>query len=62
MLFRSIGTNLLEAALVAIEGAEGELTAERYAELIGQAGIEPTIADLSVASDNRVPDAKIMPT
>lgn len=59
---RSIGTNLLEAALVAIEGAEGELTAERYAELIGQAGIEPTIAVLSVASDNRVPDAKIMPT
>lgn len=59
---RSIGTNLLEAALVAIEGAEGELTGQRYAELIAQAGIRPAVADLSVAPGGAVPDAKIVPT
>jgi len=59
---RSLGTNLLEAALVAIEGASAELGAGRYAELIEQAGIEPTVADLRPTSENSVTDAKIVPT
>lgn len=59
---RSIGTNLLEASLVAIEGAPGELTSERYAELISTAGIEPAVADLTAATEAGVSDAKIMPT
>lgn len=39
---RSIGTNLLEAAFVAIDGARGELPGDRYLELIAAAGLEPT--------------------
>ncbi len=59
---RSLGTNLLEASLVAVEGADGELTAERYAALIAEAGIEPAIAELGAAPGESVSDAKIMPT
>lgn len=44
---RSIGTNLLEAAFVAIDGARGELPGERYLELIAQAGLEPTMLHLN---------------
>lgn len=43
---RSIGTNLLEAAFVAIEGATGELPGARYLELIEAAGLEPTTLNL----------------
>lgn len=43
---RSIGTNLLEAAFVAVEGARGELSKERYDELIGLAGLKPTVIAL----------------
>lgn len=43
---RSVGTNLLEAAFVAIEGAPGELPAERYAAMIESAGLAPTVLDL----------------
>lgn len=43
---RSIGTNLLEAAFVALDGGDGELPKERYDELIRQAGLGPTIVDL----------------
>lgn len=43
---RSIGTNLLEAAFVAVEGAAGELSRERYEELIAEAGIHPTVTRL----------------
>lgn len=46
---RSIGTNLLEAALVAISGARAELAPERYAELVRQAGLQPTVLELSGA-------------
>ncbi len=44
---RSIGTNLLEAAFVAIDGAKGELPGERYLELIAAAGLEPTTIALN---------------
>ncbi len=43
---RSVGTNLLEATFVAMEGARGELTPERYAELVTAARLEPTTIDL----------------
>ncbi len=43
---RSVGTNLLEAAFVAIEGASGELPAERYAELVERAALAPSVIDL----------------
>ncbi len=43
---RSVGTNLLEAAIVAIEGAKGELPRERYDQLIAEAGLGPTVVDL----------------
>lgn len=43
---RSIGTNLLEAAFVAVEGAKGELGRQRYDELIATAGLTPTITEL----------------
>lgn len=59
---RTVGTNLLEAALVAVEGAAGELTQERYAQLVEEAGVKPTILDLSggsAESADRGVDAKI---
>ena len=43
---RSIGTNLLEAAFVAVEGASGELGKERYDQLIVEAGLRPAITEL----------------
>lgn len=46
---RSVGTNLLEASFVAMEGAAGELTPERYGELIAQAGLEPELVCLDAA-------------
>lgn len=46
---RSIGTNLLEAALVAISGASGELEQERYAELVQEARLQPSVVDLGAA-------------
>ncbi len=44
---RSIGTNLLEASFVAIEGAAGELTQERYSELVVETGLQPTVLELA---------------
>lgn len=44
---RSIGTNLLEASFVAIEGASGELTHQRYSELVVQTGLQPTVLELA---------------
>ncbi len=43
---RSVGTNLLEAAFVAIDGAAGELDAARYQQMIEQAGLAPSVIDL----------------
>ncbi len=44
---RSVGTNLLEAAFVAIDGGSGELPAERYRGMIDEAGLEPTVLELA---------------
>jgi hypothetical protein len=44
---RSVGTNLLEAAFVAIDGGAGELPAERYRGMIDEAGLEPTVLELA---------------
>lgn len=46
---RSVGTNLLEAAFVALEGARGELPTARYVEMVDQAGIVPTVMELTSA-------------
>lgn len=43
---RTVGTNLLEAAFVAVEGAPGELSRARYDELVDAAGLAPTVLDL----------------
>ena len=43
---RSVGTNLLEAAIVAVVGAAGELSKERYDQLIAEAGLGPTVVEL----------------
>lgn len=43
---RSVGTNLLEAAFVAMDGATGELPAGRYQQLIDEAGLTPTRVDI----------------
>lgn len=63
---RSIGTNLLEAAFVALEGAGGELSPERYAELVHEAGLRPSVVELSAEQKARVSsrpvDAKIVPS
>ncbi|MEJ2668544.1 MAG: quinate 5-dehydrogenase [Deinococcales bacterium] len=44
---RSVGTNLLEAAFVAIAGEGRELPAERYREMIERAGLEPSVVELA---------------
>jgi len=59
---RSLGTNLLEAAFVAMDGADGELPAERYLELVAQAGLKPTVLELATGAGDTVSDAKIMPS
>lgn len=43
---RSIGTNLLEAAFVALDGAKEELPVERYLELLDETGVHPEILNL----------------
>ena len=43
---RSVGTNLLEAAFVAVSGAQGELDREQYSELIERAGLHATVLPL----------------
>ncbi len=43
---RTIGTNLLEAAFVAIAGTGAELPRSRYEELIREAKLEPSVLEL----------------
>jgi len=57
---RSISTNLLEAAFVALEGAGAELTPERYAALIEEARLEPTVMDLSAPAEG-APETGALP-
>lgn len=40
---RSFGTNVIEATLVALDGAEGELAPERYVALLREVGFEPDV-------------------
>lgn len=40
---RSFGTNVIEATLVALEGASGPLSAQRYLELMRQIGFAPDV-------------------
>jgi hypothetical protein len=43
---RSFGTNMMEAALVAISGKGRSLTHDEYEELLGKLGFEPSLQDL----------------
>lgn len=47
---RSLGTNLLEAAFVAIAGARSELPRERYDAMVAEAGLQPTVLQLGSAA------------
>jgi hypothetical protein len=40
---RSFGTNVIEATMVALDGASSELSAERYRELLAQVGFTPDV-------------------
>jgi len=40
---RSFGTNVMEATMVALDGASGELPAERYRQLLDSVGFEPDV-------------------
>ncbi|MDP2401090.1 MAG: quinate 5-dehydrogenase, partial [Actinomycetota bacterium] len=47
---RSFGTNVIEATLVALTGASGELPAEEYLSLLKQVGFAPDVQWLQEAS------------
>ncbi len=40
---RSFGTNVIEATMVALDGAQGELTPQRYRELLDSVGFKPDV-------------------
>jgi hypothetical protein len=40
---RSFGTNVIEATMVALDGAQGELTPQRYRELLDLVGFRPDV-------------------
>jgi len=40
---RTFGTNVIEATMVALDGATGELTPERYRELLDSVGFKPDV-------------------
>jgi hypothetical protein len=40
---RSFGTNVIEATMVALDGASGELTPQRYRELLDSVGFKPDV-------------------
>jgi hypothetical protein len=44
---RSFGTNMMEAALIAISGKGRVLTREEYNELLDQLGFEPQLQELN---------------
>lgn len=43
---RSFGTNMMEAALIAVSGKGRVLTQEEYDSLLQQLGFEPTLQEL----------------
>jgi hypothetical protein len=44
---RSFGTNMMEAALIAISGKGRALTAAEYNELLDKLGFEPQLQELN---------------
>ena len=44
---RSFGTNMMEAALIAVSGKKRALTREEYNELLGKLGFEPQLQELN---------------
>ena len=51
---RSFGTNVIEATMVALDGAKGELSSERYRELLDSVGFKPDVLWLQRAEQNEV--------
>lgn len=48
---RSFGTNVIEATMVALDGASGELSSERYIELLEAVGFTPDVRWLQRVAD-----------
>jgi hypothetical protein len=48
---RSFGTNVIEATMVALDGATGELSPERYRELLDKVGFKPDVLWLQRADE-----------
>jgi len=48
---RSFGTNVIEATMVALDGAKGELSPERYRELLDSVGFTPDVQWLQRAAE-----------
>ena len=48
---RSFGTNVIEATMVALDGASGELSPERYIELLQEVGFTPDVRWLQRIAD-----------
>ncbi len=48
---RSFGTNVIEATMVALDGAKGELSPKRYRELLDSVGFEPDVLWLQREDD-----------
>lgn len=46
---RSFGTNVIEATMVALDNAKGELSAERYRQLLDEVGFTPDVQWLQAA-------------
>jgi len=44
---RSFGTNMMEAALIAVSGKGRVLTHQEYREMLAQLNFEPQLQDLS---------------
>jgi hypothetical protein len=40
---RTFGTNVIEATMVALDGASGELSPQRYRELLDSVGFKPDV-------------------
>lgn len=48
---RSFGTNVIEATMVALDGAKGELSPERYRQLLDEVGFKPDVLWLQRAEE-----------
>ena len=50
---RTFGTNVIEASMVALDGASGELSPERYRALLDSVGFAPDVQWLQRSSSQK---------